>query len=204
MSQTVPKVDYSKSLIYKIVCNDNNIKNIYIGSSTNFKNRKYHHKSNCYNENDKEHYDLYVYKFIRENGGWENWSMILVNYVPCKTKLELLKIEREYIETIDNDLLLNRNIPSRSSKEYNRQYNKQYNKQYRENNKEKIKEKQKEHYELNKEKRLNHVKEYREVNKEKIKEKNKEKVKCDICNTIVCKIVLTRHKKSKKCLNYSA
>ena len=38
MSQIVPKVDYSKSLIYKIVCNDTNIKNIYIGSSTNLGN----------------------------------------------------------------------------------------------------------------------------------------------------------------------
>lgn len=204
MSQIVPKVDYSKSLIYKIVCNDTNIKNIYIGSSTNFRKRKFHHKSNCYNENDKEHYDCYVYKFIRENGGWENWSMILVNYVPCKTKLELLKIEREYIETIDNDLLLNRNIPSRSHKEYNRQYNKQYNKQYRENNKEKIKEKQKEHYELNKEKRINQVKEYYEENKEKIKERQKEKIICNICNSIVNKYTLSRHKKTKKCLNYSA
>ena len=181
MSQIVPKVDYSKSLIYKIVCNDTNIKNIYIGSSTNFRKRKFHHKSNCYNENDKEHYDCYVYKFIRENGGWENWSMILVNYVPCKTKLELLKIEREYIETIDNDLLLNRNIPSRSHKEYNRQYAKT----------DKCKEYQKEYQKTDK------FKEYHEKNKQKINENRNQLIECD-CGAISRKCKITVHMKSKK------
>jgi predicted GIY-YIG superfamily endonuclease len=43
----MPKVpiDYSKGFIYKLCCLDVNIKEIYIGSSTNFKQRKRHHKN---------------------------------------------------------------------------------------------------------------------------------------------------------------
>ena len=109
----MPKnIDYQKSLIYKIVCNDTKIKNIYIGSTTNFKQRKSAHKISCNSVNCR-----YVYKVIRDNGGWNNWSMILIDYTPCNTKLELLKIEREYIEKEDSDLLLNKLIPTRTKLE---------------------------------------------------------------------------------------
>ena len=33
-------IDYSKTIIYKIVCKDINIKDCYVGSTTNFTNRK--------------------------------------------------------------------------------------------------------------------------------------------------------------------
>ena len=73
------KVDYSKSLIYKIVCKDTNIKNVYIGSTRSFKHRKSQHKHCCNNETDKQ-YNKNLYKFIRHNGGWYYWSMINYNY----------------------------------------------------------------------------------------------------------------------------
>jgi len=131
--------NYQNSLIYKLVSNDTDIKNVYIGSTTNFRLRKSQHKYSCNNENDNNH-NTPIYKFIRDNGGIENWSMILVDYVPCNTKLELLKIERIYVEKIDNELLLNKQLPSRTDKEY------------KEDNKEKKNEKQKEYYQNNKEK----------------------------------------------------
>ncbi len=110
----MPKnIDYQKSLIYKIVCNDTKIKNVYIGSTTNFKQRKSAHKISCNSVNCR-----YVYKVIRDNGGWNNWSMILIDYTPCNTKLELLKIEREYIEKEDSDLLLNKLIPTQTREEW--------------------------------------------------------------------------------------
>ena len=37
--------DYSKGFIYKLCCLDVNIKDIYVGSSTNFKERKKQHKN---------------------------------------------------------------------------------------------------------------------------------------------------------------
>jgi len=135
--------DYSKSLIYKLVSNDTDIKNVYIGSTTNFRLRKYQHKNACNNENAVG-YNTPIYNFIRDNGGFENWSMILIDYTPCNTKLELLKIEREYIEKIDSELLLNKDIPSRTNKEWledNKEYHYNKNKEYYHNNKEKINEK---------------------------------------------------------------
>ena len=51
-------------IIYKIVCNDLNITDCYVGSSINFKRRKGEHKSSCNNPNSKI-YNLNVYKFIR-------------------------------------------------------------------------------------------------------------------------------------------
>jgi hypothetical protein len=37
-------IDYSKTIIYKIVCNDLNIKDVYVGHTTNFIKSKALHK----------------------------------------------------------------------------------------------------------------------------------------------------------------
>ena len=123
--------NYNKSSIYKLCCNDLKIKEIYIGSTTNFTRRKQAHKQDCNNPNSKN-YNLKVYKFIRDNGGWTNWSMILIDNVSCENNLELLKIEREYIEK--NNSLLNCNIPCRTNKEWqidNRELQIKKRKEYR-------------------------------------------------------------------------
>ena len=163
-------VNYNKSMIYQICCNDTNIKEVYIGSTVNFKSRKNQHKTSCNNPNSKG-YNLKLYQFIRAMGGWENWDMVLIDTVSCESKLELLKIERQYIE--DTKLTLNCKIPSRSHKEWGQQYyevNKEKIKEYRNKNKEQTKEYMKQYYENNKDKLLEYKKEYRENNKEKIKE----------------------------------
>jgi len=192
---TKKPIDYSKSCIYKLCCRDTNITDCYVGSTTNFRSRKSQHKSKCNKENNKA-YNFKVYQFIRDNGGWNNWDIVLIEKVNVNDGYELHKQERKYIEELNSTL--NQVIPTRTVKEY------------RENNKDKIKDKIKEYREENKDK----IKEYRENNKDKIKEyyeKNKdkiskiksEKVECPICNSIVCKGYLTQHKKSKKCMNAS-
>ena len=65
------EIDYSRMIIYKLVCNDLNILDCYVGSTTDFSKRKYGHKSACNNCKIKN-YNLKVYKIIRENGGWDN------------------------------------------------------------------------------------------------------------------------------------
>jgi hypothetical protein len=42
-------IDYKKTIIYKIVCNDLNITDVYVGHTTNFINRKARHKYDCNN-----------------------------------------------------------------------------------------------------------------------------------------------------------
>jgi len=39
------KIDYSKGLIYKLVCRDVTVKDAYVGSTTNFDQRKGGHKT---------------------------------------------------------------------------------------------------------------------------------------------------------------
>jgi len=81
------KIDYSKTFIYKLCCNDINIKDIYVGHSTDFKSRNQDHKKCCNNSNSKK-YNAYKYQFIREHGGYENWKMIKLYDFPCKSKRE--------------------------------------------------------------------------------------------------------------------
>jgi predicted GIY-YIG superfamily endonuclease len=56
--------DYTKGLIYKICCNDENIKDIYIGSTVDFKRRKGRHKCNCYNEKTRNIIVNYINTFV--------------------------------------------------------------------------------------------------------------------------------------------
>jgi hypothetical protein len=60
-----------KYIIYEIAPLDKSILYSYIGSTKNFRRRKFEHKSVCKNENSKK-YNLPVYQFIRENGGWDD------------------------------------------------------------------------------------------------------------------------------------
>ena len=218
--------NYQNGLIYKLCCLNTDITDIYIGSTTNFKQRKKLHKSVCNNENSKD-YNCDVYKFIRENGGFQNWDMILVEYYSCKTKLELMKREREIIEELKSTL--NKIIPTRTKKEYyennkeqllekKKEYNEknkeqiaEYQKKYNEDNKEKIKETYKKWKQNNKEKvnKINkewklanpekvkaNKKKYRENNKKKIKEYKSQQIICE-CGVKSTKSSIARHRRSK-------
>ena len=115
-------------IYYKIICKNENIKDIYVGKTKNFKRRVIQHKSDCYNENCKE-YNLKVYEFIRENGGINNFNFIEIEKNEYNDKDSAIR-ERYWIEELNANL--NSLIPSRTDKEY-------YNK-----NKEIINEKRKE------------------------------------------------------------
>jgi hypothetical protein len=138
-------VDYSKTVMYKIVSNDLNIRDCYVGSTTEFTKRKWCHKSNCANINCKM-YNFKVYKFIRDNGDWQKWSMILIEMYPCTNHLESLQRERFWCEHLN--ATLNSVVPSRSLKEYNvdnKEHKKQYDELYREDHKEHIVEQSKQY-----------------------------------------------------------
>jgi hypothetical protein len=136
-------VDYSKAVIYKIVCKDPEIdtRYCYVGSTTSLKHRKKNHKTNCNNENSRK-YNYYVYQFMRENGGPNNFSFIELEKYPCNDKYELEKREREWIELLKP--ILNKCIPTRTNQEYqekNKEYYNQKKKNYKEKHKEYLNEK---------------------------------------------------------------
>ena len=98
------EIDYSNTLFYKIYCKDTSVKDIYIGHTTNFVQRKYCHKQTCNTEKHANH-NLKVYKCIRNNGGWNNWRMDIIGLHECHDHYEARKIEQNYFETYSLPLL---------------------------------------------------------------------------------------------------
>ena len=182
VSEYYGMVNYSKGLIYKLCCNDNDVKDIYVGSTTNFIRRKCAHKSACTNPNDKA-YNYEVYKFIRQNGNWSNWSMILVREYKTTDKLKLKRKERKYIYKLG--ATLNCCIPTQTQKEY------------REQNKQKIKHKNEKYRHQNKQQIMEYKKLYREQNKQQIKRQANEQIECE-CGCMTTRSNIARHQKSQK------
>jgi len=157
------EIDYSKTVIYKIVCNDLTITDLYVGSTVNFISRKSQHKQAC---NKCEKYK--VYQIINDNGGWENWSMVEIEKYPCNNGNEARTRERYWFEELHAKL--NASYPIRSYKEYN-DTNKENRKEYRKINKDIIAEKRKIYDEKNKDIKKEYKKRYYQENKERIKAK---------------------------------
>jgi hypothetical protein len=197
----MPKLptDYSRTVIYKICCNDINITDIYVGHTTDLIKRRCSHKCNCNNPNKKK-YNIYVYQFIRDNGGWDNWSVTPIEEYKCDTPLQARIREQYWIENIEenklntNNAVMNKELKAKYQKEYDAvnkdkkaKYNEEYynenkdklvayrviNKdrmvEYRAMNKDRIAENKKQYYIKNKDR----LAEYRAINKERIAENNK-------------------------------
>ena len=189
----MPITDYSKTIMYKIVCNDLNVNDCYVGHTINMPKRKCSHKSRYNNEKDK-HHNLKIYQIIRENGGWSNWSMLLVEKFQCKDKYEACKREREIFEELGAKM--NTRIPYITKEETKQYYqeNKQQFKQYYQENKEELKKYQKEYDKKHREENKEYAKKYRE---EKKAEMNK-KIECEFCSKLISKRNMTRHHKTCK------
>jgi hypothetical protein len=215
--------DYSKVIIYKLVCNDISVDDLYVGHTTNFTQRKNHHRICCNNEN-RRGYNRKVYEFIRNNGGWDNWSMIHIEEYNCNNKREAETKERFWIEVLKSNLNCNNPITTKEeileklkenyqeNKEKKIEYQKKYSqenkekiseqkKEYNEKNKEKISEQKKEYREKHKEEAVKAHKEWRETNKEKIKEERSQIINCE-CGNQYTFGNKHRHLESKIHINY--
>lgn len=112
-------MDKKIGVVYKICCNDDNISDIYIGSTRNFLHRISHHKYYC-NTPYSNKYNRLVYRFIRDHGGWDNWKVVPIRLFDVICDMDLLKIERWYIENYVPSL--NQQIPYRTNEEYRIRY----------------------------------------------------------------------------------
>ena len=158
--------DYKDGKIYQIVCDNTGL--TYYGSTCekHLSRRLSRHRNN-YSDYLKNPENNYCTSFNILEGG--NYSIVLVEHFPCNSKEELLQRERFYIE---NNECVNRNIPTRTYKEYYNDYRvlnaeklKLYRKNYREKNKEKLDEYKKNYILLNFDKCKQHLKNYCEKNK---------------------------------------
>ena len=119
------KTDYSKSVIYTIETKDG----LYVGSTSNFKDRKTKHKNNINNKNS-EKYNFKVYKNIRKNGG--EWDMKILKQFPCDNRPQLEAEEQLCCDELNPNLNGYRCMGTDIKKNQ---------KKWRDNNKEKYKEK---------------------------------------------------------------
>lgn len=143
--------NFNNSIIYKLCCKNTDITDIYVGSTTNFLNRQQAHKYQCNTPYAKD-YNLRLYTFIRDNGGWDNWDMVQLKSFKCNNKQELIQAERDTYEELNPTL--NTNVPNRNFKEYytqNLDYVKLLFKNYYSANREKIVEQKKQYNRDNKE-----------------------------------------------------
>ncbi|MGI9555800.1 MAG: GIY-YIG nuclease family protein [Cyanophyceae cyanobacterium] len=178
--------DYSKCVIYKICCKDTSIEDFYIGSTCNFTRRKYQHKSICHNPN-ATNYNLKIYQFIRDQGGFQNWDMVMIHQEAVENKLQKERLERYIIEDLKPSL--NIKIPTRTTKE-----------RYQDN-KERMNQQQRQYREANREHVEQYQTQWRIDNKERIKEQQRQNYDCE-CGAKFTHGHKARHLRSKKHIEY--
>jgi hypothetical protein len=216
--------DYSKTVIYKIQHLDKD-ELLYVGHTSNFIKRKNNHKSSC-----KTH-SLPLYKMMRENGGWDCFTMIVLKDFPCDSKTEACieedKVMREMKASMNKNRAYttpeeyyqaNKELISEKKKEYRQEHIELLKKKDKERyqaNREIINEKQKEYHQANKELISERRKVHYHANKELISERQKEYRQANgdkineqkrepiecECGCIITKMNLAKHKKTKKHLN---
>jgi len=151
------KYQYFIYKIYSDFCDK-----FYIGSTRNMASRKKLHKSVCNNSNATNH-NTKIYRTIRENDGWENWNMVVIEVMENTTKLDAEIREEQMRMSLKaklNDRMVTRGYMTRE----------EYVKQHKEEYKDHYKEYQKQHYAEN----IDHYKEYNKQHKEEYKDHYKE------------------------------
>ena len=167
---------YLNGKIYKLIDNTNG--NIYIGSTClSLKERLQDHKYNYnrYNKKDGKSKGTSSYDIIKNN----DYKIELLENFPCKSKQELLRKEREYIESNKCINIVRPIITHQDKLDYIKEYIK-----------------------INRDKIAKRKKEWANNNKDKINKKASEKIQCDNCSSTIRKSDLAQHKRSLKCQNY--
>jgi hypothetical protein len=175
--------DYSQGKIYKIISSECDL--VYYGSCAIPLNQRlsiHKNKYKCFLE-AKFNY-VTSFELLKQN----NYEIVLVENYPCDSRKELELREGEYIK---NNVCVNERVAGRTPKEY------------RQDNRETLLQKKKEYREANKEKIREQQKQYWQDNRERIREQKKEKVICEICGFEGSKSHLSRHQKTKKCLEHN-
>lgn len=98
--------NYANTIIYMIYCNDDNISDTYIGYTTNIKDRMSVHRR-CVTNPANKSYLTRMYTYIRNNGGWENWSYRIIDNPICLSKIEARENEKYWIRIFQPSLNTN-------------------------------------------------------------------------------------------------
>ena len=159
------KVDYSKTIIYKIQHREID-ELLYVGSTTDFTRRKAQHKRACNNVNGR-HYNMKIYKMIRDNGGFDCFNMTIIKEFPCENKRQ--------VETEEDKIMRQTKANMNSYRAFATPEDLKKNlEQYRLEHKEQIVERKKQYYQLHKEQIAEYQKQYDKLHKEQKLERQKQ------------------------------
>jgi hypothetical protein len=192
------KNKYNNSKIYRIVCNVTG-KNYY-GSTIEPTLARRLTKHRCNYKKYLEGKFVYITSFeVLQNG---NYDIVLVENCNVKSKEELHRRERYYIENND---CVNKVIPTRTKDEYFEDMKKvisEKRKKHYEENCESLKAKAKMYREMaDKNELLEYHKNYRQNNKDELNAKGREVIKCE-CGADFTRTNKQRHMKSLKHINF--
>ena len=180
MSEYIPieKLDYT---FYKWIHISKDLTELcYVGSTANLSNRKRNHKNCCNNPNHKSH-NILLYKTMRENGGFDNFKMVILGTAEQLTKREAEAVEEEYRIKEQSTLNMKRCFRTDEQKkqaniEHSRNYYQDHkaelikkSTEYNSTHKEQKKQSDKKYHQLNKEKRNEYTKQYLQDNAEILK-----------------------------------
>jgi predicted GIY-YIG superfamily endonuclease len=184
------EMDYSNGKLYRLVCDDGHF---YIGSTTTTLCKRLHEHKKASRHQKKV--SSRVYKHIN-TVGWDNVRIVLIEEVQCANKNELCREENKYIEKeLQNPLCLNTNRSVQNSLVAKRMAVENV-RRWRKNNLDYSKAKAKERYKQNKDAIAARQKANREANKEKVAAHKSEKVECDVCNALISRSNLNRHRRN--------
>jgi len=187
--------------VYRINVNENDF---YIGSTTTaLKKRERSHNKSLKRNIIKNK----LYEKCREHNITKIGCLLLedreVEYID-----EIRQLEQEYITNLQptlNSYAAYTGFPKEDRKQYFKEYrdnNIETIREYYINNREKISKQKKEYREKNLETITEYKKEYYKTNKAELNQEKNKKINCPICNSIVRKGDIARHKKTIKCLSY--
>ena len=98
MANEIDKI-YDNAFIYMLTINEE----CYIGSTFDFNYRMSKHKQVCYNKNNKA-YNYPLYKYIRDNGGWENVNIRIIDVYYLVNRKFKTKTEQYYMDYFQTSL----------------------------------------------------------------------------------------------------
>lgn len=160
---------YEKGYIYSIRDQENRV--LYVGSTVNFNNRKYKHKTRCYNPNDKKK-DYAVYQLMRSiSSNFDDFIFKIEETCENITILDLKAPENKHkqlLNPIGNTHMIRPEINVHNSIDSNAY-----------------------HRELMKQKDM----------KQKEKLNKTEKISCEICGKVITRQCIARHQRTTKCMN---
>jgi group I intron endonuclease len=121
----MPKVtNYQNGKIYKLVNNMTN--DIYVGSTCSLLcERIAQHRIDSKKEKKK---NILLYKFIFDNGGWANFTIVLIELYNCNSKIELFQRERYWYDQLKPSLNAKKPYTTNNEKqEYQIKYRRENN-----------------------------------------------------------------------------